>query len=837
MFEVGNFLGGGAAGTVYECENVNNRNHYALKILNPLGYKIVNPSLIRRFNVVIKGKVVTDDIERTNTLTREHVLWVINSTTKQYIACYYSERSNCIKELSLVQCIQVWGSNPAEVGEDETGMSDPTMEVLSGQTRIHIPVISPKYCDFVRRRNRISREIRNMRKISNHTNVIRLEGVLELAQESKCTIFLVMELANGGELFDRLKIDYATREDTAIFFFIQLLEGVKHCHTQGVCHRDLKPENLLLQDNTETGTILKIADFGFSARFAMGDVIANDPASDIDMSRSLGAADDYNSVANDMAQRIYSTSLPDESPMRQVLKSVVGSPFYVAPEVLQARGYDGPKADVWSLGVILYAMLAGNLPFEQELARCKRFRVFCKWVREETAKGIKFWDDNAIEYPSWLFPAKFSVQAKGLIVAMLHPDPDSRITVIEAMQHPLVYTPPMVIDNVENTDASLQHANEVKNQTETMDIDENNINKSNVHWNMNSQNKQNTDSEDMAIENQDETDDNDDDNNNNNNDDDEEEVFQMEEDVKDKLSKAAADKSDRVHTSSSTPFMSRSQSQNSMASITPTGTSNFENYRNDYGYGTSPAAGSVPKIPPILLQATPYIDDLITAGSDDDEPDTPISTTSTNSRPTSASMSRTPRGFSTSSDTSVTRAFSTSSVESVPPSFHDLVKRSTRFITALPASEVLDKIEHILEQYRFQRFQTPIGLIGKTIICWESFRLEVWGLDTSGPPLCAIQLYELPPEAAASLAVNQSSPARRPSYSSSPVAISAGMPQQSLYLVEFIRGQLEIFAFKRFYQWVRQNVSELVKKDYKFQLLDAAQSPMVDSFLQRNFTI
>ena len=66
-----------------------------------------------------------------------------------------------------------------------------------------------------------------------------------------------------------------------------------------------------------------------------------------------------------------STSLPDESLLR-VLKSVVGSPFYVAPEVLQARGYDGPKADVWSLGVILYAMLAGNLPFEQELSSCKR---------------------------------------------------------------------------------------------------------------------------------------------------------------------------------------------------------------------------------------------------------------------------------------------------------------------------------------------------------------------------------------------------------------------------------------------------------------------------------
>ena len=131
-----------------------------------------------------------------------------------------------------------------------------------------------------------------------------------------------------------------------------------------------------------------------------------------------------------------STSLPDESLLR-VLKSVVGSPFYVAPEVLQARGYDGPKADVWSLGVILYAMLAGNLPFEQELSSCKRFRLFCKWVREQTAKGVRFWNDQSIEYPQWLFPAKFSMLAKGLIVAMLHPDPDERISVSEAMRHPL----------------------------------------------------------------------------------------------------------------------------------------------------------------------------------------------------------------------------------------------------------------------------------------------------------------------------------------------------------------------------------------------------------------
>eukprot|EP00606_Chrysophyceae_sp_TOSAG23-5_P000266 GSChrysophyteH2.ASY1.ANO1.1371.1 assembled CDS len=128
-----------------------------------------------------------------------------------------------------------------------------------------------------------------MRKTSNHVNVIRLQSVLELVQESKCTIFLVMELANGGELFDRIKIDCGTRESTAKYFFQQLLEGVQHCHAQGVCHRDLKPENLLLQDGGEE-TVLKIADFGFSARFMMDQGAAAAARGGLSLLRGAGGA-------------------------------------------------------------------------------------------------------------------------------------------------------------------------------------------------------------------------------------------------------------------------------------------------------------------------------------------------------------------------------------------------------------------------------------------------------------------------------------------------------------------------------------------------------------------
>ena len=273
-YEVGNFLGGGAAGTVYECEQMKSREHFALKILNPIGFKMISPALLRRCTVLSKGKSVSDAVERNKgTLLVEHVWWLLNGSTKQYLCAFFSERTNTLKEFSLVQCIQVWGENPPGVGEDESGANDGTIEVFQtfNGPKIVVPSVPPKYADFIRKKRRIFREIKNMRKISSHVNVIRLESVLELTQESKCTIFLVMELANGGELFDRIKIDCGAREETAKYFFQQLLLGVKHCHSQGVCHRDLKPENLLLQDTGDQRTpILKVSgDLRFGVLFSI----------------------------------------------------------------------------------------------------------------------------------------------------------------------------------------------------------------------------------------------------------------------------------------------------------------------------------------------------------------------------------------------------------------------------------------------------------------------------------------------------------------------------------------------------------------------------------------
>ena len=244
LLECMNFLGGGAAGTVYECEDSKTKEKYALKILNPLGYKITTPALLRKFTVLTKGKIFSDLIDdNTTPITIDHVWWLLNNSTKQYITAYYSEKTNILKELSLYHCVKIWTISPVGIPINDDSNILPSLELttLSSGQKIYLPKIPPKYYDFLYKRNRIFREINNMKKISIHPNVIKLEGVLELIQETKCTIFLIMELANGGELFDRIKVDCGTRENTAKYFFQQLLTGVKHCHDQGVCHRGMSP--------------------------------------------------------------------------------------------------------------------------------------------------------------------------------------------------------------------------------------------------------------------------------------------------------------------------------------------------------------------------------------------------------------------------------------------------------------------------------------------------------------------------------------------------------------------------------------------------------------------
>ncbi|GJP78149.1 hypothetical protein CLOP_g8482 [Closterium sp. NIES-67] len=160
--------------------------------------------------------------------------------------------------------------------------------------------------------DQIKREITVM-KMVRHPNVVRLIEVM--ASQSK--VYMVLEFAAGGELFDRIVHRGRLGESEARRYFQQLVDAVDCCHAKGVCHRDLKPENMLVDAHGN----LKVSDFGLSA-------------------------------------------LPEQQHRDGLLHTTCGTPNYVAPEVLHDRGYDGRLADVWSCGVILFVLLAGHVPFQ-----------------------------------------------------------------------------------------------------------------------------------------------------------------------------------------------------------------------------------------------------------------------------------------------------------------------------------------------------------------------------------------------------------------------------------------------------------------------------------------
>lgn len=214
--------------------------------------------------------------------------------------------------------------------------------------------------------NQVKREISIMKKIS-HPNIVRLYEVLA----SKNKIFIVLELVTGGELFDKIVKNKRLPEELARFYFQQLCVATHHCHLQGVCHRDLKPENLLL-DEMEN---LKISDFGLSAMFD-----------------------------------------PDDGG-KSLLVTMCGTPNYVAPEVIsdKKKGYEGAKADTWSIGIVLFVFLAGYLPFDEQMLPT----LFKK-----------------IQNAEYKIPDFISPEAKDLITKILMPEPDKRLTIPDIACHP-----------------------------------------------------------------------------------------------------------------------------------------------------------------------------------------------------------------------------------------------------------------------------------------------------------------------------------------------------------------------------------------------------------------
>jgi serine/threonine protein kinase len=170
-----------------------------------------------------------------------------------------------------------------------------------------------------RQQIQLDREIDAMKAV-NHPNILNLKAVdkdcrFTYEGVTKDVVMLVLELASGGELFDFLMYTGAFQENIARSFFHQLLSALDSCHSNHIFHRDIKPENLLLDRDFN----LKVADFGLS-------------------------------------------SVQEEANM--TLRTECGTRSYMAPEVMGDSGYEGSKADIWSCGVVLFIMLAGNPPFQ-----------------------------------------------------------------------------------------------------------------------------------------------------------------------------------------------------------------------------------------------------------------------------------------------------------------------------------------------------------------------------------------------------------------------------------------------------------------------------------------
>ncbi|KAI9847257.1 MAG: Protein kinase [Thelocarpon superellum] len=242
------------------------------------------------------------------------------------------------------------------LGEGSFGKVKLAVHQVSGQ-KVALKIISRRKLISRDMAGRVEREIQYL-QLLRHPHIIKLYTVITTPSE----IIMVLEYA-GGELFDYIVQHGKMAEDSARRFFQQIICAVEYCHRHKIVHRDLKPENLLLDDFLN----VKIADFGLSNIMTDGNF----------------------------------------------LKTSCGSPNYAAPEVISGKLYAGPEVDVWSCGVILYVLLVGRLPFDDE---------YIPSLFKKIAQG------------KYSVPSYLSSGAVNLIRKMLVVNPVHRITVQEIRQ-------------------------------------------------------------------------------------------------------------------------------------------------------------------------------------------------------------------------------------------------------------------------------------------------------------------------------------------------------------------------------------------------------------------
>ncbi|XP_041736882.1 serine/threonine-protein kinase BRSK2-like isoform X3 [Coregonus clupeaformis] len=261
------------------------------------------------------------------------------------------------KELSVGQSAQYVGPYRLEktLGKGQTGLVKLGVHCITEQ-KVAIKIVNrEKLSESVLMK--VEREIAIL-KLIEHPHVLKLHDVYE----NNKYLYLVLEHVSGGELFDYLVKKGRLTPKEARKFFRQIISALDFCHSHSICHRDLKPENLLLDEKNN----IRIADFGM-ASLQVGD---------------------------------------------SLLETSCGSPHYACPEVIRGEKYDGRRADVWSCGVILFALLVGALPFDHDNLR---------QLLEKVKSGV-------FHMPHFIPP-----DCQALLKGMIEVNPDKRLT-LEAIQ-------------------------------------------------------------------------------------------------------------------------------------------------------------------------------------------------------------------------------------------------------------------------------------------------------------------------------------------------------------------------------------------------------------------
>ncbi|KAJ5738644.1 hypothetical protein N7493_001799 [Penicillium malachiteum] len=247
---------------------------------------------------------------------------------------------------------------------------------------------------------KIYREISILRELA-HPNIVRLHEMVETDRH----IGIIMEYASGGELFDYILNNRYLKDNSARRLFAQLVSGVGYLHKKGIVHRDLKLENLLLDRNRN----IIITDFGFANSFNPIDQLEEEI--------------EYNLTNKEYVKRKrLDKPGPDGLRRGDLMQTSCGSPCYAAPELVVSDSlYTGRKVDVWSCGVILYAMLAGYLPFDDDPANPDGDNINLLY---------KYIVTTPLTFPEYVTP-----HARDLLRRILVPDPRKRADLFEVARH------------------------------------------------------------------------------------------------------------------------------------------------------------------------------------------------------------------------------------------------------------------------------------------------------------------------------------------------------------------------------------------------------------------